>query len=111
MRGLGTRASAVALIFSGAGLLLAWVPFAGLVLASAGVAISLRAPSQRFTSTSRVVGGFAVVLGLGFTVAYSACTPSFETPTELRQWEEFDQAFEADVVPSQGGSETPSPQP
>jgi hypothetical protein len=102
----GGRTAAVALALGVAAVLASWIPVAGPVLGAAAVALALSARrsarragglARRVRVRSRRalgVGAFGLLLGLAFTVAWRACTPSVETPEERRVREEFLRAFE-----------------
>ena len=105
--GGGGGAATIALGLGVAAVLASWVPVAGLVLGAAAVGLALwsrRAAGRARTVPHRLrvrsrralgVGGFGLLLGLGFTVAWRACTPAQETAAERKVWEDFEKAFEA----------------
>lgn len=103
----GGRVAAVALALGATAVLASWIPVLGVVLgvAAVGLALWVRRAGRRagllvsdqvWIRSRRAlgVGVFGVLLGLGFTVAWRACTPAQESPAEKKTWEEFERAFE-----------------
>lgn len=114
------RKATVALILGVAAVIVSWVPILGLALGAAGLALAVQArraarrsgalgdPVRTRLRRALGVAGFGFLLGLGFTVAWRACTPSVETPAEKEDWDTFEKAFE---VPGGGGGGTGAPAP
>jgi len=92
------RAPPAALVFASralafVGLFAAWLPGLGLALAGAALACTAL-ERRRGGSGAPVLGAVAALLGLGFTLAYGACTPR-EPVAPLAPWPAFDAAFSA----------------
>lgn len=88
-----SRLAPVALAVGLVALAAAWVP--GLGLALGGGALALAVAARRRGGTGPLVlGGVATALGLAFTLAYGACTPTGAVEP-LEPWPSFDGAFGA----------------
>lgn len=118
--GAAGRWATVALVLGAAAVVVSWVPILGLVLglAAVGLGVAARRTARRHgalagpvrvrTRRALGVGLFGLLLGLGFTVAWKACTPSVETPAERQDWEDFERAFEAPGGTGGGGAPGPA---
>ncbi len=92
-----SRLAPIALAVGLVALAVAWVP--GLGVAIGGGALVLAVAARRRGGTGPLVlGAVASALGLAFTLAYGACTPS--GPVEpLGPWPAFEAAFTSPAGP------------
>ncbi|HWV38361.1 MAG TPA: hypothetical protein VN033_07775 [Vulgatibacter sp.] len=94
-----------ALVLAALGLLLCWIPWAGLALSviALGVAARARRRGAR-VGWAAALGVWGLLLGILFTGAVALLPPAEPTATDQRTWEDFERAFEDDARPA-GGAE------
>lgn len=97
-----------ALILGALGLLLCWIPWAGLAVSAIalGVAVYARRRGAK-VGWAAALGVWGLLLGIFFTGLVVVQPPAATTAADRETWDDFEKAFEDDEWPSDGGDEGP----
>lgn len=107
-----------ALILGALGLLLCWIPWAGLAVSSIalGTAVYARRRGAK-VGWAAALGVWGLLLGLFFTGVVVVHPPAETTAADRETWDDFEKAFDDDAWPSDdpeegaGGAKDPGSSP